>query len=126
MKILVALVLVAFLAGCTSSGRSATSFGPILCAADGQPVVGAFVRHGAAEEKPPMSMGKKIAIGAVAAGAVYAAGEEWIWGGKGGRHTDTVPTVNDTGDGNVEIYNHEGGEQTVVVCNDCTIEGTVN
>jgi hypothetical protein len=73
-----------------------------------------------------MSMGKKIAIGVASAGAVYAAGEEWVWGGKGGRHTDNVPTVNDTGDGNVEVNNTDGGEQTIVICNDCTIEGTVN
>jgi len=120
------LVMVAFLAGCNPNGSS-TTFGPVVYNSAGQPVVGVYVQLGAEAEKPPMSTGKKIAIGAAAAGALYAAGEEWVWSGKGGRHTDDgVTTVRDDGEGNLVINNNDGGEQTIVICNDCTIEGTVN
>lgn len=125
MKILAMLVVVALLSGCNPNGSSAT-FGPVVYNSAGQPVVGAYVQLGAEDAKPPMSAGKKIAIGAAAAGAIYAAGEEWVWGGKGGRGDDGVTTVSDEGNGNLVINNNDGGEQTIVICNDCTIEGTVN
>jgi hypothetical protein len=67
-----------------------------------------------------MSMGKKIAIGAVAAGAIYAAGEEWIWGGKGGRHQDTsTPPVQEIENQTVvDISNNSGSVDGVIIRDD--------
>lgn len=95
---------------------------PVALNAGGQPAPGAAVQFGG--EKQKMSTAKKVGIGLVAAGAVYAAGENWLWHGKGGRHRDGVEVENQLIENQTRLdISDNQGEISVVIFRDGTFGG---